>query len=91
MRFPRSVRFGRGMPINYSTTCDCIPFVPFAISLSDSDRPRKVVALGAKHQTLLQRLGQVEADITAAVSVHESREAVSAEEAQKVGCHLWVF
>eukprot|EP00752_Nemacystus_decipiens_P011045 g9813.t1 len=43
----------------------------------------KVVALGARHQTLLQRLGQLEADITAAVSLHESREAISAEEAQK--------
>lgn len=50
-----------------------------------------MVALGVKHQTLLRRLGQVEADITAAVSQHESREAVSAEEAQKVGLsHLRV-
>ncbi|CAM9634893.1 unnamed protein product [Scytosiphon promiscuus] len=43
----------------------------------------KVIALGAKHQMLLQRLGQVEADVTAAVAQHESHEAVSAEEAQK--------
>ncbi|CAN0599925.1 unnamed protein product, partial [Ectocarpus sp. 12 AP-2014] len=42
-----------------------------------------VVALGAKHQALLQRLPQLEAEITAAVSQHESREAVSAEEARK--------
>lgn len=63
--------------------CGRIPFVPFAPLTVN--RPSKVVALGAKHQTLLQRLGQLEADITAAVSLHESREAVSAEEAQKVG------
>ncbi|CAM9867456.1 unnamed protein product, partial [Ectocarpus sp. 8 AP-2014] len=43
----------------------------------------KVVALGAKHQALLQRLPQLEAEITAAVSQHESREVVSAEEARK--------
>lgn len=50
-----------------------------------------MVALGAKHQTLLQRLGQVEAGITAAVSLHESREAVSIEQAQKVGFRLCLY
>lgn len=65
------------------SACGCLPLVPIAILFVPARQ--KVVALGAKHQTLLERLGQVEADITAAVSLHESREAVSAEEAQKVG------
>ena len=67
------------------------PRLPRAAFLSSSDSQsnfstarQKVVALGARHQTLLQRLVQVEADITAAVSLHESREAINAEEAQKV-------
>eukprot|EP00904_Undaria_pinnatifida_P009674 jgi/Undpi1/5837/HiC_scaffold_2.g01111.m1 len=43
----------------------------------------KVIALAAKHQALLQRLVQVEAEVTAAVSQHESRHAVATEEERK--------
>lgn len=45
---------------------------------------QKVIALAAKHQTLLQRLPQVEAAITADVSRHDARVAAETSEAQKV-------
>lgn len=44
----------------------------------------KVIALGAKHQMLLEVLPHVEAKISADVTQHESREAVDAEESRKV-------
>lgn len=70
------------------------PFHPFprdripSPHQSDPGHHQKVVALGVKHQALLERLGRIEADVTAAVSQHESREAISAEEERKVSCRV---
>lgn len=43
-----------------------------------------MIALAAKHETLLQRLPQIEAAITAEVSRHDTRVAAETSEAQKV-------
>lgn len=48
----------------------------------------KVIALGAKHQTLLQRLVPLQEEITAEMSRHEARQAIDAEVARKVNNEL---